>query len=76
MVRAKFKLQSFTTSLDHTGKELRTLTFYPVTSGSDENKAFWQYTPSGKIELGTVNPDAWSKFELGKEYFLDFTPAE
>ncbi len=75
-VRAKFRLQEYTTRIDHTGKELRTLILYPVTSGSEENKKFYEYTPSGKLELGTVNPEAWAKFEIGKSYYVDFTPAE
>lgn len=75
MVRAKFRLQNYRTSIDHTGAEVRTLELYPVTSGSEENKEFYKYTPNGKIELGVLNPEAWSKFELGKEYFVDFTPA-
>ena len=45
----------------------------PVTTGSEENKSFWNYTPSGRIEMHITNPDV--KFELG-EYFVDFTKAE
>lgn len=48
----------------------------PVISGSDENKSFYKWTPSGKIELGVVNPNAASQFEVGKEYYIDFTQAE
>jgi hypothetical protein len=59
-------------------KELRTLKFSPVYGNNDpnhENTKFWQASPSGSIMLGTVNPEAWSKFELGKEYYIDFSPA-
>lgn len=57
--------------------EKRTLNFTPVYSdqADSENKAFWDATPSGSLQLGVVNPEAWKKFELGKEYYLDFTPA-
>ncbi len=58
--------------------ELRTLEFSPVYANNDpkhENSKFWDASPSGKIELGTVNPEAWSQFELGEEYYIDFTPA-
>jgi hypothetical protein len=77
-VRAKFRLNSYETCLAGWtgGKELRTLKFTPVIDGSPENKKFYSYTPSGSLELGTVNPEAWEKFELGKEYYLDFTLAE
>lgn len=53
-----------------------TVTLYPVINGSEENKSFFQYTPSGKIELGIVNAEAAKQFEVGKEYYIDFTPAE
>lgn len=52
------------------------VTLSPVTSGSEENKTFWQYTPSGKIELSTVNQAAADQYQVGKEYFIDFIPAE
>lgn len=46
--------------------------FYVVTSGSEENKAFFASTPTGSIELSSVRDNL---FELGKEYYLDFTPS-
>ncbi len=42
---------------------------------SEENKSFAKYTPSGEITLGITNPDAIGFFELGKAYYIDFTPA-
>lgn len=59
-------------------KEMRTLKFQPVFANNDpnhENSKFWASSPSGQITLGTVNPEAWSQFELGKSYYLDFTAA-
>jgi hypothetical protein len=47
--------------------------FSPVTQGSEENKAFFKWTPSGSLEFGTVQAQA---FEIGKEYYLDLSPAE
>jgi hypothetical protein len=58
--------------------EARTMNFAPVYGGTDanaENKLFWQATPSGKLEMQMVNPEAWSQFEMGKCYYLDFTEA-
>lgn len=77
-VRAKFKLHSYETSLHYSDpkKELRTLKFSPVTGGSDENQRFFAWTPGGQLQLGLLNPEAWTQFELGKEYYLDFTVAE
>ena len=58
--------------------ELRTVVLNPVHANSDrkhENTRFWDYSPSGEIKLGTVNPDAWNCFQIGKEYYMDFTEA-
>jgi hypothetical protein len=62
-----------------TTAELRTLKFAPVYHNGDpdhENTKFWDASPTGEIKLGTVNPDAWAMFELGKEYYVDFRPAD
>lgn len=59
--------------------EMRSLKFSPVYANNDpnhENTKFWNASPSGEIKLGTVNPEAWKQFELGKEYYVDFTPAD
>ena len=84
-VRAKFRLNSYTTELHDcwvdnkpVGKvEKRTLNFTPVYgTGSEENKAYWDATPSGSLQLGVVNPVAWEQFELGREYYLDLIRAD
>jgi len=101
-VRAKFRLNSFTTELyktyphkkemkDSEGnvvatradtdrpvpEEKRTLNFTPVYSDDpeSENRKFWDASPSGSLQLGVVNREAWDHFELGKSYYLDFTEA-
>lgn len=90
-VRAKFRLNSYTTELHQkpgrkedgspdwsktTPEEKRTLNLTPVHDEEGENRDFWDATPSGSIQLGVVNPAAWKHFEIGKEYFVDFTLAE
>ena len=93
-VRAKFRLNSYTTEMHFRSKgarptdgspwpteqvEKRTLNFTPVYAGADapeEDRQFWDATPSGSIQLGVVNQEAWKHFELGKSYYLDFSPAE
>jgi hypothetical protein len=50
---------------------LHSYRFNPVTGDSEENKRFFSSTPSGLVELQAVRDDL---FELGKEYYLDFTP--
>lgn len=50
----------------------------PVYANGDpnhENTKFWQASPSGKFELNCVNPEAVKLFEVGKEFYLDMTPA-
>lgn len=70
MVRAKFYVESKTEF-----KDGFRITLNPVISGSAENAAFFKYTPSGKLELGTINPAAAAQLEVGKEYYLDIAPA-
>jgi len=67
MVRAKFKVMNVTE---------KEVTLLPVTYGSEENKKFFELTPYGSIQMGTINPDAIKQFEVGKEFYVDFTPAE
>lgn len=58
--------------------EMRTIVLSPVysTDPMHENKKFWDATPNGKIELGVVNPGGYEQFELGREYYVDFTEAD
>lgn len=75
-VRAKFTVRTIERSLAYgSGKELQTIVLSPVTDGSEENKQFYAYTPSGEIRLGTVNAAAAAMFDLGKSYYVDFIPA-
>jgi hypothetical protein len=77
-VRAKFKCVSVERS-KYGSDELQTIKLEPVYGNGDpnhENTKFYKHTPSGHIHLGTVNPDAAKQFELGKEYYIDFTPAQ
>lgn len=76
-VRAKFTVtEKAQRKYGASGELQTTVKLSPVTSGSDENKEFYHYTPSGSIDLGTINPQVVDSFELGKEYYVDFTPAE
>jgi len=80
-LQAEFNEKKPDGSVDYnkpTPVELRSLRFNPVYGNGDpnhENTKFWKASPSGEIRLGTVNPAAWSAFEMGKEYYIDFTPA-
>ena len=69
-VRAKFKVTRLTQDMSSHKVEME-----PVASGSDENKSFFKYTPSGSIVLSTVNPEAAKQFAIGAEFYVDFTEA-
>lgn len=66
MVRAKFKCRA---------NEGGQIGLEPVHSGSEENKEFFQATPSGVISMGIVNESAAAAFVPGAEHYVDFTPA-
>lgn len=72
MTRAKFKCESKTI---RGAGENRTndYEFTPVTGTSEENKGFWKWTPSGKLQMSCTNPKV--DFQPGKEYFVDITEA-
>lgn len=73
MVRAKFKVHVIER---HAGeKEMRTIHMHPVADGSEENTRFWEATPGGSLTLNCLNLQAAEKFELGKEYYIDFSEA-
>ena len=83
-VRAKFRLVGWKNSLGSRQKDgkwqegiVASLEFQAVSSNdpNSENKKFWDATPSGKIELNLVNPEAIKLFTIGKEYYVDFTEA-
>ena len=44
-----------------------------VINGSEENKDFWKWTPSGALSLQTINGEAAKRLVVGEEYFLDIT---
>ncbi len=59
--------------------EVRTIIMSPVYGNGDpnhENTKFWAASPSGRLELGCANLAAAEAFEIGKEYYIDFTPAD
>lgn len=47
-----------------------------VTGGNPENEAFQAASPTGVLDLTILNPSVLGKFEPGKSYYLDFSPAE
>lgn len=76
MVRAKFRVSRVERHATYDGGEAHTVHMDPVLQNSDENKKFWSATPGGKLEMYLLNPEAAKQLELGKEYYIDFTPAK
>lgn len=50
--------------------------YEPDAAKDTENAWFTTATPGGQIQLLINNPAALSRFEQGKEYYVDFTPAK
>lgn len=46
-----------------------------VYTGSEENKAFFNATPGGQILFYAINKPATDQFQIGKEYYVDFSEA-
>lgn len=70
MVRTKFTCQA---KIDYSdGKRID---FTPVIGGSPENEQFFKLTPGGQIQIMTVNEEAAKQFDLGAQYYIDFSPA-
>jgi len=44
-------------------------------TGSEENKIFGKWTPSGELTMTVLNPNG-DALELGEDYYLDFTPVK
>jgi hypothetical protein len=53
-----------------------TIKLNAVVDGSEENKSFSKYTPSASLSMQVDNPDAVGVFTPGRNYYVDFTPAE
>ena len=71
ITRAKFKVES-TTLTEHGSR----IILKPVSSGSKENSEFFKWTPSGAIDIGTVNPAVAPQFTPGREFYVDFVAAD
>jgi len=75
MVRCKYKCTEVRKSVawNDSRKFLYVAEFRIVTDGSEENKKFFEATPSGQLTIGTYKED---HFIPGKEYYLDITECE
>lgn len=66
VIRCKFKCNCI-----HEYDTAYTYQLSPV-YGSNENKVYWDATPSGSIEVCIVK-DKGKLFEVGKAYYIDIT---
>jgi len=69
-VRAKFYCASKIEQVYPKEAPLCSYVFHLVASGNAENKAVFESSPAGKLELASADGNL---FEIGKEYYLDFT---
>jgi hypothetical protein len=78
MIRSKFKVLSVESSKDGFGGVAGTVRLEAVISQDPEheNKVFTDLTPSGFISIGITKPETLAFYEVGAEYYVDFTKAE
>ncbi len=74
VVRAKLKCSGITKRVHWSkpGEFIYHAEFGVVSGDTEENKRFFEATPGGKLELGTLRDDF---FEVGKTYYIDITEA-
>jgi len=73
--RAKFLCEEISRFYPYEGVKVR-LCAVQSNQSQTENSLFWNATPSGHIVLNISNPSAVEVFELGAEYYVDFTKVE
>lgn len=75
MVRGKFMV---TELRQHSyGGDARTVVLTPQYDQTiEEDRRYAKATPNGRIEMYIDNPPALAALPLGKQIYVDFTPAE
>lgn len=56
--------------------EMQAVKLNAVAGGSAEDNTYAQATPAATVDISITNPTTVGFFELGKSYYVDFTPAE
>jgi hypothetical protein len=81
-MRAKMKITSIESQFFQEKKTQEILIFNAVSKsdsypedGSDENNTFAKWTPSAELRMVVTNPNLFDKYKVGKEFYVDFTPA-
>ena len=80
MIRAKFTVKSKRQYLGYSGGKynipLEEVSLSPLSGEKKENASWSAATPSGELKMSIDNPAAVGYFELGKDYYIDFTLVE
>ncbi|MEH2169330.1 MAG: hypothetical protein V7K41_29950 [Nostoc sp.] len=72
-MRCKFEVTSLTR---YAGIPSVKVELHPAMGQDEEDRKFWKITPTGKIELMIDDSNNVNYFEVGKEYYLDFSEVE
>ena len=79
MMRAKMKVSAVTRH----SELVEELVFSAVSKsdgyppdGTDENNSYAMWTPSAELNMSITNPVLIGKFQIGQEFYVDFTLAE
>lgn len=72
MVRSKFKLCEVT-MMQGTMRRFKFAAQYDPTI--EEDRRFQKATPWGEFSMNVDNPAVFDKFEIGKDYYFDISPA-
>ncbi len=75
MTRCKFHCNSVRKFMTREGmaeKAVYEAEFHAVSDGSEENKEFFKWTPSGSLKIGVYKEDV---FQPGKDYYVDLSEA-
>lgn len=76
-VRAKFWVKEVTHHHNGgPGDQATTVKLSAVYGDGKGNESWSKWTPQGEISMLITNPAATEFFELGKQVYVDFTPAE
>ena len=73
MIKIRAKFVCMEAEVAYPGADYSTVRLNPVIGGSEENEEFYKATPGGDIELQVVKNETAQLFEVGKEYYVDFT---
>lgn len=74
-VRAKFRVSS----IEDFGynRQIKLGAVYEGPLGdNEENKRFTKATPSGELRMTVDNPYAYEQFQIGDEWYMDFTKVD